>query len=80
MRRKLTRILAFVLAAVLLLSLLPAVFADAAAKPDEDGDIQGEMAADPMPKGNDQFSLLTAMAGVVFGVGMGFAWMRRKES
>ena len=36
------------------------------------------VAAEPVPKGNENFSMLVAMMGVVFGVGCGYLWMKKK--
>ena len=36
------------------------------------------VAAEPVPKGNENFSMFVAMMGVVFGVGCGYLWMKKK--
>ena len=34
--------------------------------------------ADPVPKGNDNFALIFAARGMIFGIGMGLVLMRKK--
>jgi hypothetical protein len=34
--------------------------------------------AEPVPKGNENFSLIIAAMGMLFGIGCGYVWMKKR--